>query len=295
MSREKIKAWIQASRPPFYIATLAPISIGVILAKGQGLRMDRIFLILIGSFIVHLVTNIANDYFDYKKGTDDGAAIGGSRVIQEGKISPKTLLNTIIVLYVLAFIVAFVIMYFYDLFILLPMILFAAFSSFFYVAPPVRYGYHALGELFVGINMGPIMVVGTYWVMAERFDWAPLFISLPVGFMVASILYYQSLPDMETDLMAHKITLAVKLGKKGAYICLILFWVVIYLGIVLLMVFQLLSLFSLFFIASIPVFLKMVRIVREAKDWVILDQHGKYVRILYGLNSIAIILGLKWV
>ncbi len=45
-------------------------------------------------------------------------------------------------------------------------ILFSAFSSYFYVAPPIRYGYHGLGELFVGINMGPVMVAGTYWVVA---------------------------------------------------------------------------------------------------------------------------------
>ena len=42
----------------------------------------------------------------------------------------------------------------------LPTILFAFFSSLFYVAPPIRYGYHGLGELFVAINMGPIMVDG---------------------------------------------------------------------------------------------------------------------------------------
>jgi len=294
MDRRKIKAWIQASRPPFYIATLVPIAIGVILAKGYGIHIDRIFLILLGSFVVHLVTNISNDYFDHIRGTDDGQAIGGSRVIQEGKLSPKTLLRAIIILYLLAFSVAFIIMYCYELFILLPMILFAAFSSFFYVAPPIRYGYYGLGELFVGINMGPIMVVGTYWVMAGRFDWLPLYISVPVGFMVASILYYQSLPDMRTDLMAHKSTLAVKLGRRGAYICLILFWMVIYSGIFLLMLLGMLSILSLFFVVSIPVFFKMVKLVRNTEDWVVLDQHGKYVRILYGLNSIAIILGLIW-
>ena len=287
-----LKPWVQASRPPFYIATLIPLFIGLLMARGQGWHVGRFLLILIGSFFVHLVTNLANDYFDHARGTDAGEAIGGSRVIQEGKISPDTLLKVIMILYFLAFVVAFVIMFGFDLFVLFPLILFSAFSSFFYVAPPVRYGYHGLGEVFVGINMGPIMVVGTYWVIAGRFDWLPFYVSIPVGLMVASILYYQSLPDMKTDLAAGKHTLAVKLGKRGAYIGLILFWLLIYLAIIALILAGVLSWPALFFIVSVPVFVKMIKVVRKTEDWVFLDQYGKYVRVLYGLSGVAIILGV---
>ena len=289
---KNLKPWIQASRPPFYIATLIPLFIGLLMARDNGWHVGRFLLILLGSFFVHLVTNLGNDYFDHVRGTDAGEAIGGSRVIQEGKISAGTLLRVIVLLYCLAFLVAFIIMFSFDLFVLFPLILFAAFSSFFYVAPPFRYGYYGLGEVFVGINMGPIMVVGTYWVIAGRFDWVPFYVSLPVGLMVASILYYQSLPDMKTDLVAGKHTLAVKLGKRGAYIGLILFWLLIYLAIIALIFAGILSWPALFFLVSIPVFVKMVTVVRNTEDWVLLDQHGKYVRILYGLSGLAIILGI---
>ena len=287
----KLKPWIQASRPPFYIATLIPLFIGLLMAQVPR-HAGRFLLILAGSFFVHLATNLANDYFDHARGTDSGEAIGGSRVIQEGKISPKTLLRVIILLYCLSFAIAFIIMLGFDLFVLFPVVLFAAFSSFFYVAPPFRYGYYGLGELFVGINMGPIMVVGTYWVIAGHFDRMPLYVSIPVGLMVASILYFQSLPDMKTDLAAGKHTLAVVLGKPGAFIVLILFWVLIYVAIVVLMCAGLLSWPALFFLTSVPVFVKMIRIVKTTEDWVLLDRHGKYVRILYGLSGIAIILGV---
>jgi 1,4-dihydroxy-2-naphthoate polyprenyltransferase len=287
-----LKPWIQASRPPFYIATLIPLFIGLILARGHGWHMGRFLLIVIGSFFVHLVTNLANDYFEHVKGTDSGEAIGGSRVIQEGKISPDTLLKVIVILYCLAFLIAFIIVFSFNLIVLSPLILFAAFSSFFYVAPPLHYGYHGLGEVFVGINMGPIMVVGTYWVIAGHFDWVPFYVSIPVGLMVASILYYQSLPDMKTDLTTGKYTLAVKLGKRGAYVGLIIFWVLIYLAIIPLICTRILSWPALSFLLTIPVFAKMIRVVRSTEDWVLLDQYGKYVRILYGLNGIAIILGV---
>jgi 1,4-dihydroxy-2-naphthoate octaprenyltransferase len=43
------------------------------------------------------------------------------------------------------------------------------------------------------------MVTGTYWVIAGQPGWIPLIISIPVGLMVASILFYQSLPESSTE------------------------------------------------------------------------------------------------
>ncbi|MDR2018320.1 MAG: 1,4-dihydroxy-2-naphthoate octaprenyltransferase [Syntrophobacterales bacterium] len=287
----KLKAWIQASRPPFFITTLMPLVIGWVLAKDGDSHGFKFFLVIIAALMVHLATNLANDYFEHKEGTDEGEAIGGSRVIQEGKLSPQAILNAIIVLYFLAFVGAFYLMITYDLFVLSPMIIFASLSSLFYVAPPVRYGYRGLGEVFVGINMGPIMVLGTYWVMTGRADLRPLFVSIPVGLMVASILYYQSLPDMKTDRQAGKRTLAVRLGKKGSYRGLIFFFIAIYGSIAALTLAGFLSCLSGLCLLGVPVFLRMLAIVRSTDDWVLLDRYGKYIRILYFINSLAIVAG----
>jgi 1,4-dihydroxy-2-naphthoate octaprenyltransferase len=292
MNKEVLKAWIQASRPPFFIATLIPIVIGWFLAKDYGWNGGRFLLVLVACFVVHFVTNIANDYFDYTQGTDSGDAIGGSRVIHQDKISLSQLGRAIILLYFIGFIISLYIVFGLKLYGLAPLILFAFFSSLFYVAPPIRYGYHGLGELFVAINMGPIMVVGTYWVIADKPSWDALFISVPIGLMVASILYYQSLPDMNTDEAAGKRTLAVRLGKQGAFFLLILWFITIYLTIITLVASGLLTLLSLLSLLTIPIFLKLIRIARNTADWVLLDQYGKYVRMLYFFNGLSIILGV---
>jgi 1,4-dihydroxy-2-naphthoate octaprenyltransferase len=247
-----MSAWIQASRPPFFIATLIPLFVGWVLARDAGLHPGRFFLVVLASFMVHLATNLANDYFDYLEGADSGESIGGSRVIQEGKLTPRSLLRAITALYGLACLIAFFLMAAFHLFLMLPFVLFAFFSSLFYVAPPIRYGYHSLGEVFVGINMGPLMVVGTYWVIAGRPAWTPLYISVPIGLMVASILYYQSLPDMKTDMLAGKHTLALKLGKRGAYLGLILFFVLIYVAIMVRLFFGFLSRVAVFCLLGVP-------------------------------------------
>jgi 1,4-dihydroxy-2-naphthoate octaprenyltransferase len=110
--------------------------------------------------------------------------------------------------------------------------------------------------------------------------------------MVASILYYQSLPDMDTDEAVGKRTLAVRLGKQGAFFALILWLIIIYLTIITLVASGLLSWLSLLSLLTLPIFSKLLRIVRRTKDWVLLDQFGKYVRMLYFFNGIAIILGV---
>ena len=294
MNKNKLKAWLQASRLPFFVATFIPLFIGWFLAIRQTGQTNsvRFILILIASLIVHLITNLANDYFEHLVGTDAGKAIGGSRVIQEGKISPEIMLKVIVILYVIAFIISVVIILGFQLYLLSIPVLFAAFSSYFYVAPPIRYGYHGLGELFVGINMGPIMVAGTYWVIAGHPDWLSILVSIPVGLMVALILFYQSLPDMQTDLVAKKYTLAVKLGKRNALYVLILFFVVIYLSISALIIINALSLFGLLFCLSIPPCIKLIRIIFTTEDFLLLDQYGRYGRIIYFICGLAIIAGI---
>lgn len=294
MTSSKIQAWIQASRIQFFIATFIPLFIGWSLAINNSGRINagRFILVLIGSLIVHLITNLANDFFEHDTGTDAGEAIGGSRVIQEGKIEPQTIWKVIISLYIIAFIIASAIILHFRLYLLSIPVLFAAASSYYYVAPPIRYGYHGLGELFVGINMGPIMVTCTYWVLAGKPDWVPFLISLPVGIMVSSILYYQSLPDMKTDFKAGKFTVAVRLGKEGAYRALLLFFLVIYLSISLLIISRLLSFWSVSFILSLPLIIKLNSIIKTTDDWVLLDQHGKYVRLIYFICGLAIIAGI---
>ena len=175
-----MKAWIQASRAPFFVATLIPLGLGGALSWRMGAwSLGRWMIVLTASFLVHLATNLANDYFEYFEGVDDGDSIGGSRVIQEGKISPSQIGAAIVVLYILALCCGLWILYLSRLWGLALLMVFAFGSSLFYTAPPIRYGYYGLGEIFVGINMGPVMVVGSNAALAGRFTFEAFWVSHP--------------------------------------------------------------------------------------------------------------------
>ncbi len=294
MNEDRLRAWIQASRPPFFVVTFVPLILGWIIgARAAGVpRMGWFLLVVAGSFLIHLATNLANDLFDHLQGTDAGESIGGSRVIQQGKIGLRELKRALLVIYGAAGAIGVVVILGRQTWGVAPLYLVALFSSIFYVAPPVRYGYRGLGELSVGANMGPVMLVGTEWVIAGAPSGEALLVSLPVGFMVASILFFQSLPDMETDLGSGKITLAVRLGRPRAQTAFAAMVVAAYALIAGLIVTGLVGWAAWLAFLGVPFFFGTMRLIAGTHDWVELDRHGYRIRLLYFINGLALIAGL---
>lgn len=294
--REQAKAWWQASRPAFYIATLVPLLLGYAAAgKDVGEWNTGIFLlILLCSFFLHLSANLANDVFDHLQGIDGGDNIGGSRALQEGKISLRAYAVALPLLFAASLLLGAVGVAYTGRQGIWAIILFAIASSFFYVAPPVKYGHRALGEVMVFLNMGVVMTAGTYYVLTGAVSGKALALSLPVGLMVAGILYYQSLPEIETDKAAGKHTLANVLGPRRAVLLFRLWWPVIWLIMLLLLLAGLVVWPVLAGIAfSLPFYRKAAYLVQHHNgDWLSLDAHGHLVRKMYLLCGVSLILAV---
>jgi 1,4-dihydroxy-2-naphthoate octaprenyltransferase len=291
---ERAKAWWKALRPPFYIATLVPLFVGYVLAgKDTGQWNNFIFSgVLLVSFALHFAANLANDLFDYLQDTDSADSIGGSGGLVSGKISPREITCVLVFLYLLVFALTWIGFQLTGLGFLWLITLFAVFSSLFYVAPPIKYGYRALGELFVFLNMGLVMVTGSYYCLTGTFSFRALALSIPVGFMVAGILYFQSLPEIETDKAAGKRTLAGVLGPAGAVFLFILWWPAIWLLLCVLWLGGFCS-WPAFaaIVPCVPLHLRVCALARKASgNWLALDAHGKFVRMMY----LACGIGLIW-
>ena len=291
--RQLFKAWWQACRPPFLIVDLIPVGLAFVLAERDlgywpwGLCI----VVLLGCFFLHTVSNIANDLFDYLCGVDTEDSIGGTHIIQSGLISPRQISVAIIVLVAATILIGAWLVIHSDQYWLCGPIVFAILSAIFYVAPPIRYGCRGLGEVFVGINMGFIMLVGAHAVMAGMFSLVTLAFALPVALMVAGILYFQSLPEIETDLAAGKRTLANILGKEKAEFVFRLWWPVVWMLMVNLHFSGLAGWPVYLFVLTVPFYWKTCRLIHNATEWLDLDQHGHLVRKLYLINGIFLIAG----
>jgi 1,4-dihydroxy-2-naphthoate octaprenyltransferase len=293
MTAEKLKAWYQASRPPFFVATLIPLLLGGAVAHAEGSwNSVRWTVALVACFLVHLATNLANDYFEYGAGADDGDSIGGSRVIQEGKISPVEIRNAIVLLYAAALLCGLWIVWVSKVWWLPFAMLFAFFSSLFYTAPPIRYGYRGLGEVFVGINMGPVMVTGAAAALTGHFVARAFWLSVPIALMVALILYYQSLSDIETDRSVGKLTLAARLGRRRAIWGFRLFVAATMLSMIFLELCGFLHAFALVSLVTIVPAYTTDRMIRRTSDWKDLHDQGAAVRMFYLANGAVLVLSV---
>lgn len=259
---------------------------------GAPRQVGLFLLINLYSVMVHFATNLANDYFDHFQGADSGESIGGSRMLQAGLITIGELRASLLFLYLTSFFLAVGYMSVAGMWILAPFVAISIFSSIFYTAPPIKYGYHGLGEVFAGINMGPIMVLGTYWIMTGHPSREAILISVPIGIMVAGILYYQSIPDMKTDEAVGKRTITVRLGRAGAYAGLLFQWIAVYLLILGLAADRILSPVVLACLLTIPIFARLLRVMTTIEEWQELDAYGHYIRKMYLINGAIIVAGI---
>ncbi len=221
--KDFIKKWIIAIRAPFFTASAIPVLVGSALAwniTGK-FSLSKFILVLVGVPLFNAGTNLANDYYDHKTGNDEintkvTPFSGGSRVIQNRVIPPKHMLigsflffglGSIIGLYLNAITPGNLILY---------LGIFGLLTGFFYTAAPVLIGYRGVGEFVVGLNLGTLTIIGAYYVQAHSLSWPAFWLSLPIGFLVAAILYINQFPDYDADKAVNKKHLVVRLGKRKA-------------------------------------------------------------------------------
>ncbi|NIT36200.1 MAG: 1,4-dihydroxy-2-naphthoate octaprenyltransferase [candidate division Zixibacteria bacterium] len=218
-----MKKWIVAIRAPFFTASVAPALVGVAVAfyEGYAVHWWHAALTLVGLLAIHGGTNLANDYFDHVT-RDDWVNVtptpfsGGSRVIQEGVISPRAIFIYSLACFAVGIACGLYLWRVTPGNVVLWLGLVGVASGSLYTAVPVAIGYRGVGELFVGLNFGPLAVLGTHYVQAGHLSPTALMASVPVGLLIAAVLYVNEFPDYEADKQVNKKTLIVIFGPERA-------------------------------------------------------------------------------
>jgi 1,4-dihydroxy-2-naphthoate octaprenyltransferase len=125
-------------------------------------------------------------------------------------------------------------------------------SGFFYTAPPIRLVTRGIGEVFIGLNFGVLMVLGSYYVQAQNLAWEPVVASLPVAFLITAVLYINEFPDLRADEAAGKRTLVVRLGKRRASKGYAVFMFAVFGSLIVGVALQLESWYALTGLATLP-------------------------------------------
>lgn len=213
--KARMQLWWRALRPFSFTASVIPVLVGSLLGFDERVRVLPFLLALVGSVAIHAGTNLVNDYYDHVKGADGPDSLGPSGVIQRGDLSPRSVLIGGIVCFALGSAIGLVLVAMTSV-ELLWLGLASVLAGFLYTGAPVSLAYIGLGEVTVFVFMGPVMVLGSYFVQTERWAWAPFIVSLPVAFLVTGILHANNMRDIEDDRRHGKRTIATLIGRRWA-------------------------------------------------------------------------------
>jgi 1,4-dihydroxy-2-naphthoate octaprenyltransferase len=209
-------AWWLAIRPRTLPAAIGPVLVGLGVAIGEGVFVPLPALAALAvALLLQVASNLANDLFDFRSGADTADRVGPPRAAALGLLSQRELAAGIAVVVGLAGLVGLYLVSVGGWPILVLGAL-AIVSAVAYTGGPWPYGYRGLGEVFVFVFFGPVAVAGTTWLQTLTLEPLALAASLPVGALITAILVVNNLRDIVQDRRAGKLTLAVRLGERGA-------------------------------------------------------------------------------
>jgi 1,4-dihydroxy-2-naphthoate octaprenyltransferase len=228
-----LKAWLMLPRFHFIPLTVILVFLGTAIAAHRGyFHFGHFLLAMIGSILVHITVNVINDYHDYVDGIDLNTQrtpfSGGSGVLTGNLLKPKQAfwLATLSLLIAMGIGAYFV---FTKGWLLFPLLLVAGFSSYFY---NVYLSKWHIGEIFAGLNFGPLLVLGSYYVQTGGYSWEALVASLAPGILTSNLLFLNEFPDWEADRKGGRRHLVISLGKKDASYLFVAFLTASYLCII---------------------------------------------------------------
>lgn len=221
------KTWIRAARPRTLLLSFSGILLGGLLAaQGESYYLAPVIFAALTAILLQVLSNLANDYGDFKKGTDGSNRVGPQREMQSGSITEKEMQRGLITTVLLCLLSG-------GLLLLTAMQahgswrvvlsfavlgIAAILAALFYTLGKHPYGYRGLGDLFCFLFFGWASVAGTYYLAAPQFDFSVLLPATAMGFLSNAVLNINNMRDYENDKASGKNSLVVKIGLKGAFV-----------------------------------------------------------------------------
>jgi 1,4-dihydroxy-2-naphthoate octaprenyltransferase len=213
-----MSAYLKAMRSPFLAGSIVPVLLGAAYAFTYKAFIFSYFLItVLGVAALHLAANILNDYYDARGSDAINVRLtpfsGGSRVIQEKGLAPGLMLAFALVLFAVGMASGIWLVILGRPLVLVIGLLGLA-AGWTYSAPPFQLMARGWGEIVIFFAFGPLVTLGTYYVMTGALDWPAFALGFPQGFLIMGVIWINQFPDYEADLEAGKRNLVVRWGRE---------------------------------------------------------------------------------
>ena len=300
MIMKKFRYWIQAIRLRTLPLAVSSIGMGSFLAAyHQTFYLEISLLCIVTAILLQIISNLANDYGDSMHGVDNQIRKGPQRIIQHGYISTQSMRYAIYFFSLLSLGIGLWLLYialswdikFFAFFLVLGII--AIIAALTYTLGPKPYGYIGLGDLSVVVFFGWIAVLGVYFLSSKNFKDYSLFLpATSCGLFSTAVLNINNIRDIESDKIAGKISIPVRLGKKKS---VVYHWCLLLGGIFCALLFTAIhyqSIIQLFFLICFPLLIRNGKAIGRIQIPTLLNRYLKQMVLINLLFVISFGVGL---
>ncbi len=296
-SPTKIQAWLYAFRLRTLPLAFSSIITGSFISYHHRFSWSILGLAVITTLLLQVLSNLANDYGDSEKGTDNEDRIGPKRAVQSGILSFSEIKRAIILCSVLCLVSGTMLIH-YSLggqdirsMIFLLMGLAAIAAAIKYTVGKGAYGYFGMGDIFVLLFFGLIGVGGSYYLQSQEFHWSILLPGIAIGCFASGVLNLNNMRDRISDRKAGKNTIVVKMGAHNAKIYHIALLLTGWVAIIIFSIRNFHSSLCFLYLLTAPLFWKNIFAVWKVSDPKDFDPFLKQLAISTFIFSVAFALG----
>jgi 1,4-dihydroxy-2-naphthoate polyprenyltransferase len=225
----KIVIWLNQIRANFLVLAVLLVLIGIALSykylpANHVIRWLDLALIIFGTVMAHASVNLFNEYSDHLTGIDSHTKrtpfSGGSGMMKSGLTKPSEVLFAAVITLLISGSIGiyYGIVAHWSIFVI---ILTGAFSILFYTPLLTKL---MLGELFSGLTLGTLVVLGTFISLTATpgqslgtlLPFEVIMISFPPGILTSLLLLLNQFPDSEADKNGGRKHLIIKFGNRNA-------------------------------------------------------------------------------
>lgn len=228
VSINSAQAWLLASRPKTLTGAAVPVMIALAMAwrdlseASGAFQFVPAILCILFAFVMQIDANFINDYFDFKKGTDDGLRLGPKRACAQGWVTLAAMRCAILITTFLACLIGLPLVFYGGW----PMVGIGLLCVVFCFLYTTHLSYLGLGDLLVLVFFGIVPVCATYYIQTGQMTMDVLIASVACGLVVDTLLVVNNYRDRDNDRRTGKVTLVVRIGTKATE------WLFLGLGVV---------------------------------------------------------------
>ena len=213
---QKIRLWFGICRPRTLFASVCPVLMGFV-AISVVQRWAVAVVTLLCGVSLQVLSNLINDYYDFRRGSDKAGRVGPARALAEGLVSEGQMRKACLIMLGLC-VAEGLYLVLAGGWVILAIGVLSIFFAWIYTATPHSLSYLGIADFVCFLFYGPVATVGTAWLQIGTFSWEALLLGCTCGCIAVCVLATNNIRDIEDDRAVGKRTFPVRFGRGAALI-----------------------------------------------------------------------------